>query len=278
MKPLTTVTGDPRFSRPLPAGQKRESVHSADPVLPQDKAHIQGDQPVTETPTERPEKTTPPEGKAAPPPVPVTLSDQPVATASGDEAFWVLDSARGTALADHPALEVVRQKLPQIGGEAIRGEIAFPLLDALTTPDVARAGAKLDDIARILEFAGKRKKEARQALESGGWEALVQLRAEHDRAAAEKAASDPDAILEATGASVFKMGDRQKVEAVHLMEQYQAGNPSPGLGTSGLAGTGISYLRGRNGARVFFTLVGGEPRWLAICDKSQEQRVIDQYQ
>ena len=34
------------------------------------------------------------------------------------------------------------------------------------------------------------------------------------------------------------------------------------------------YLRGREGARIFFRMVDGEPQWLAAVNKSDEQAVI----
>ncbi len=58
------------------------------------------------------------------------------------------------------------------------------------------------------------------------------------------------------------------------MQQYIRGNANPGIGTSHLFGN-IFYMRGRNGARVFYRSVGGDAfEILAYADKSTEDRVI----
>ncbi len=67
---------------------------------------------------------------------------------------------------------------------------------------------------------------------------------------------------------------RWRAEANNLVQQYIRGNRNPGIGTNHLFGA-ISYLRGRNGARIFFRAVGGDSfEILAYADKSTEPRVI----
>ncbi len=67
---------------------------------------------------------------------------------------------------------------------------------------------------------------------------------------------------------------RWRAEANNLVQQFARGNRNPGIGTDHLFGD-ISYLRGRNGARVFFRLVGTDSfEILAYADKSTEDRVI----
>jgi len=73
-----------------------------------------------------------------------------------------------------------------------------------------------------------------------------------------------------------KMGKDPKVqkEADELIEQYKNGNTNPGLGSKHLQGD-IYYLRGRNGARVFYRMKDGVMEILGKASKSNEQTVID---
>jgi hypothetical protein len=60
-----------------------------------------------------------------------------------------------------------------------------------------------------------------------------------------------------------------------LQEQLAAGNMNPGIGTKSLAGTGISYARGANGARLFFRNVADGIQIVAKASKANESRVIN---
>ncbi|WP_020669820.1 polymorphic toxin-type HINT domain-containing protein [Amycolatopsis nigrescens] len=60
-----------------------------------------------------------------------------------------------------------------------------------------------------------------------------------------------------------------------LVQKFITGNSNPGIGTKALAGTGLSYLRGREGGRVFFRKVGDSMQIVAKADKSNESKVID---
>ncbi|WP_139170622.1 hypothetical protein [Paenibacillus sp. cl6col] len=75
-----------------------------------------------------------------------------------------------------------------------------------------------------------------------------------------------------------KMGKDPKVqkEANDLIAKFLAGNKNPGLrtGTKNLF-KNISYLRGEEGARVFFRMEKGEMVILAKANKHNEQAVID---
>jgi len=63
-------------------------------------------------------------------------------------------------------------------------------------------------------------------------------------------------------------------EADSLIAKYLEGNTNPGLGTKNLFAD-IFYLRGRDGARVFYKINNGTMEILAKADKSVEQKVID---
>ena len=60
-----------------------------------------------------------------------------------------------------------------------------------------------------------------------------------------------------------------------LLKQFAEGNTNPGIGNKSL-GSGIFYLRGRNGGRVFLRQIGLHHfEILGKADKSNEQRVIN---
>ncbi|MEU7583923.1 polymorphic toxin-type HINT domain-containing protein [Streptomyces sp. NPDC041068] len=59
-----------------------------------------------------------------------------------------------------------------------------------------------------------------------------------------------------------------------LLEQLSNGNMNPGLGSKALAGTDVTYARGRNGGRLFFRNVDGGIQVVARADKSNESKVI----
>lgn len=81
---------------------------------------------------------------------------------------------------------------------------------------------------------------------------------------------DKDSALvkyaEQAGKSVQKSLD-------NLVEQLGRGNMDPGIGTKSL-GSGISYARARDGARVFFRAADNEVEILAKASKANEQQVI----
>ncbi|GAA1937622.1 hypothetical protein GCM10009837_74850 [Streptomyces durmitorensis] len=59
-----------------------------------------------------------------------------------------------------------------------------------------------------------------------------------------------------------------------LFEQLSRGNMNPGLGSKALAGTDITYARGRNGGRLFFRNVDGGVEIVGKADKGNESKVI----
>ncbi|HEU5380770.1 MAG TPA: polymorphic toxin-type HINT domain-containing protein [Ktedonobacteraceae bacterium] len=60
----------------------------------------------------------------------------------------------------------------------------------------------------------------------------------------------------------------------NLIRRYLEGNENPGIGNGNLFGD-INYLRSRNGARVFFRIVGDAMQILGKSNKANEQVVID---
>ena len=71
-----------------------------------------------------------------------------------------------------------------------------------------------------------------------------------------------------------KLTGRLQDEADALIQAFRNGNTNPGLGVKHLSGD-IYYLRGRNGARVFFRMVDGVMDILGKANKANEQTVID---
>ncbi|MFG2651285.1 pre-toxin TG domain-containing protein [Streptomyces sp. NPDC048436] len=59
-----------------------------------------------------------------------------------------------------------------------------------------------------------------------------------------------------------------------LFEQLSRGNMNPGLGSKALAGTDITYARGRNGGRLFFRNLDGGIEIVGKADKGNEPKVI----
>ena len=72
-----------------------------------------------------------------------------------------------------------------------------------------------------------------------------------------------------------RMGSNKAVqdEANELIRKYLEGNHNPGLGTKSLF-KDIMYLRGRQGARIFFRITGGVMEILGKASKANEQKVI----
>jgi len=73
-----------------------------------------------------------------------------------------------------------------------------------------------------------------------------------------------------------EMGKNQRVqqEANDLVQQFLNGNKNPGIGSKNLF-KDINYLRGRNGARIFYRIQNGVMEILAKADKGNEQKVIE---
>ncbi|MEV5494716.1 polymorphic toxin-type HINT domain-containing protein [Nonomuraea fuscirosea] len=60
-----------------------------------------------------------------------------------------------------------------------------------------------------------------------------------------------------------------------LVARLMQGNVNPGIGSSSLPGTGILYLRARNGARVFYIPKGDTVTIVAKANKDNEKQVIN---
>jgi RHS repeat-associated protein len=73
-----------------------------------------------------------------------------------------------------------------------------------------------------------------------------------------------------------KMGKNKAVqqEADELVQKFLSGNTNPGLGSKNLFGN-VSYLRGREGARVFYRMNNGKMEILGKSSKANEQIVIN---
>ncbi|WP_338557091.1 hypothetical protein [Paenibacillus sp. KS-LC4] len=73
-----------------------------------------------------------------------------------------------------------------------------------------------------------------------------------------------------------EMGENPRVqkEADDLIAKFLAGNTNPGLGNKNLFNN-INYLRGDEGARVFFRMNNGSMQILAKANKHNEQTVIN---
>lgn len=73
-----------------------------------------------------------------------------------------------------------------------------------------------------------------------------------------------------------EMGKNQAVqaEANKLIAEFLKGNTNPGIGSKNLF-KGISYLRGKNGARIFYRIKDGVMEILGKSSKANEQKVIN---
>lgn len=73
-----------------------------------------------------------------------------------------------------------------------------------------------------------------------------------------------------------KAGSDSRVqdEINNLINSFLAGNENPGIGSKALQGK-IRYLRGKNGARVFYQIVGNTMEILGKASKKNEQSVIN---
>ena len=186
----------------------------------------------------------------------------------------VLEAFRGSPLEECPEMVGVRDRL-QAASSDVRSATWLPLLDVLTNPDPADGRRQLGDISSALSWSQKFKKEARVALDEGGFDALL----ERARSAAEAKSNQPRSLLDEVLASSSlvksgKLGDDQVVEANSLIQQFKAGNECPGIGSSTL-GKGIMYLRGRRGTRIFYRMREEKPEWLAVVNKGDEQSAIN---
>ncbi|MFE7131653.1 polymorphic toxin-type HINT domain-containing protein [Streptomyces sp. NPDC057638] len=68
--------------------------------------------------------------------------------------------------------------------------------------------------------------------------------------------------------------ERIQKEIDDLVLQFRSGNTNPGLGNKSLEGTDVSYLRGRNGARVFFRNTSEGMQIVGKANKANEPKVI----
>lgn len=272
VKPLSAVS-PLSFVAPAKSVQSAGPVQEALPPQPSDQAFLSGTLPPAPPPPPEPTPAAPePAPKASSEPVPVTLAMHDEAGGQ-EELRWILDAASDTVVKDHPALEDVRRRFPQLP-EEIRAHGTIPLLDALTTPGAEAAGARLESFHDTMTWARKHRAEAREMLAGGGdWKTLEQA------ALAASQEVEPQSSLDRVLASPsllksYPLGHNHQAEASRLIDQFEAGNSNPGLGTKSL-GKGICYLRGREGTRIFYRMQDDKPQWLAVCNKSNEQSAIN---
>ena len=75
-------------------------------------------------------------------------------------------------------------------------------------------------------------------------------------------------------AEEMRKNERIQQETNHLINELLGGNTNPGLGTKNLF-KDITYLRGRNGARIFYRTTNEGYEILAKANKANEQMVIN---
>ena len=269
MNPLSSVTP---LTYTAPTRSLSYAIQNEDaPALPADRADLSA--PQAKKPTEAPAApvTRPAPEPAAPPPTTLQMG---ASTPEGEEELrWILDAAKDTQLKDHPGLPDITRRFPQLP-EEIRAHGTIPLLDALTEPDKARASARMDDFHDTLTWARKNRSDARALLAGGGTWQTLQAKAIEERDAVPPQSSLDRARAGAGFLKSYPIGHNHEIEGSRLVDQLEAGNDNPGLGTKTL-GKGICYLRGREGTRVFYRMNGDKPQYLAICNKSNESSAID---
>jgi len=76
--------------------------------------------------------------------------------------------------------------------------------------------------------------------------------------------------------AAMEMGKNERIqqEANHLINELLSGNTNPGIGTQNLF-KDITYLRGKNGARIFYRTTNEGYEILAKANKANEQTVIN---
>ncbi len=273
MNSLTSI-GQTPFLTPVKSAAQPHQVVSQ----PETPAAASGDlaelslPPVT-APEAAPKTAPTPSPKAPAAPIPVTLAMEESAPHTLEEMSWILQSAASTPLADHPALAEIKQRFPQLP-EEVRNHGTLALLDALTIPDPAKAGAKLDQMLDTMTWARKNKGEARELLAGGGdWQTLETAATRAEEASRKPLTSLDQAMASPGFLKAFKIGQNHEAEGARLIDQFDAGNPNPGIGTKTL-GKGICYLRGREGTRIFYRMQDDKPQWLVVCNKSNEDSAI----
>lgn len=275
MKPLTSLTST--AAKPVEAREVRRREIPATVEEPQqqelqDLVHL-GEQKVVDPPTvDVAEESAP----AVESPQRTTLQMEEAASVTQDETNWVLESGRNSVYGSTPEMEAIFRRFPSLPGE-VKSELTMPLLDALTRSDQSQGIEKLRDVDLTVGWAQKFKKDAK-ATAGEGYEAMLAAA----RAAEGDQGSTPAGPLDTVLASpslVFscELNAARTQEANHLLEQFAQGNTNPGIGTKALE-RGVSYLRGRKGTRIFYKMQDGRPQWLAVCDKSTEQKAINRVQ
>lgn len=261
--------------------QPAKSVTSAQPQVvsqeqpdPTDRTQLSAAPPkATPAPVQAQEiREKPP---APPPePVPTTLTMEDSSPEALEDFHTIMDAVGDTPMKDHPHMADIKRRYPQLP-EEVRAHGTMALLDALTTPDLQRAGAKLDTFHETMTWARKHKAEARDLIEQGGqWQTLEAAAMQAREAQFRPETSLDRALASPTLLKAYQIGDNHHVEGARLIDQFEAGNPNPGLGTKSL-GKGICYLRGREGTRIFYRMKDDIPQWLVVCNKGSESAAIN---
>lgn len=280
MKPLTPLTST--AAKPVEAREVRRrdtpSVREPQPHREQtDQVDLGEHQLAAPTVDERTVAEQPaPERTAVDSPQRTTLQMEETAPVTQDETNWVLESGRNSAYGGTPEMEAILRRFPSLPGE-VKSELTMPLLDALTQSDQTQGVEKLRDVDLTVGWAQKFKKDAK-ATAGEGYEAMLAAARAAEGGEKPVSAGPLDQVLASPGLVFSSELDAARTqEANHLLEQFAQGNTNPGIGTKALE-RGVSYLRGRKGTRIFYKMQEGKPQWLAVCDKSTEQKAINRVQ
>ncbi|MHB2019689.1 MAG: hypothetical protein ACYCW6_22320 [Candidatus Xenobia bacterium] len=183
----------------------------------------------------------------------------------------ILEAARGSALGTEPAFATVEQRWPHVPAE-VRDAAGLHLLDLITEPDAGRSRRGLQELAEGMTWAQCFKSPSRQAALEGGMPAVI-ARAQDQRASRPPTTPLDEVLQSPTLLKQGRLGDVHVQEANRLLQQLHAGNDNPGIGSKSL-GKGVSYLRGREGTRIFYRMQDGSPQFLAVVTKADEPAAI----
>lgn len=272
LQPLTSVTS-PSFVAPTRSFSRASLVSNEVHALPTDRAQLSELQ--LPTVTARPETGASPQPEAPaqavlPPPPPTRLQMEEAHPPEEDMLKFVLDASSGSSMRDHPRLLDIRQRLPQLPAPIAQAGLD-PLLEALT----ADHPQKLDSFHDTMTWARKHKAEARELLGQGGDWGSLEAAAARARLQDEQPANSLERAIGSPGfLKAYPLGHNHQAEACRLIDQLEAGNDNPGLGTKTL-GKGVCYLRGREGSRIFYRMQDDRPQYLIVCNKSSEESAIN---
>ncbi len=206
--------------------------------------------------------------------LPHSLKKPNLPTPQAEEHQWIFESLPQTPYSDYAVLAPIQERFPRLP-KALKDLFAPALLDCLTNSDLEAGRLGLHELNQAMGWSLRFKKAASLATRDGFEGLLKQARADQKRTSEADETPRLDRLLKSSEL-VFSsaLNQPQVREAEHLLEQFEAGNERPGIGTKAIE-RGVSYLRGRKGTRIFFKVGPDGPRWLAICNKKTEQKAIN---